>query len=250
MSWIRILFVFVLALDVSTASSQKGTVSFGIQYRPLIPNVAFDGDPVQMSNDSVSAEVTTKIGHSFGFLIRTNFTDRWSLETGINQTRRNYLLDAHSVEDPVSEKFTLSMVTYELPVQMLYYVRFTDKLYMNALAGGSFNFYPTEHISNSPDLQFRASSARREWIGISLLSNVGFEYRTYNSGYFYLGASLHRPLKSIAEMRVIYRPYLASSPVAYNFISGNFLTLDFRYFFPAEKKSVNEKTEEPVRGRR
>ena len=112
---------------------------------------------------------------------------------------------------------------------------------MNALAGGSFNFYPTiQHIANSDELNFAVSTKRWRWRGLSLLSNVGFEYRTENAGYFYLGASLHRPLENIAYMEVVFRTNGVNSPAATSNISGNFLTFDLRYFFPAEKKSINQ----------
>ena len=225
----------------SINSSSAQNVVFGLSYRPLIPNSLFTGENIDFQTDTLSVNVSNKFGNSFGMVIRTDFTERWSLETGIHQTRRNFWIEAEGVDTALSTRFDLGMVTYEIPIQLLYYVRLSDQVYMNAMAGISINFFPTNHSKVSPDFQFLAQSLRREWVGGALVANVGFEYRTERSGYFYLGASLNRSLLPISTMAVAFnfQPYNIS--VARANLPGHYLTLDLRYFFKAEKKEKRKK---------
>ena len=230
----------LLLFVVSFAQAQENTMNFGIQVRPLVPNEIFNGNAVDLANDTVRASVSDKLGVSVGMVIRYNFTERWSIETGINSIRRNYWIDAETVDTNITERFDIGMQTYEIPVQALYYVRLTEDIYMNALAGVSFNFFPSNHAKRSPDRHFLVSSKRKHWVSPSLIANIGFEYRTRNSGNFYLGASLHRPLDDMSQMTISYQVPGYLNAVAYNWIRGNFLSVDLKYFFPAEEREKKE----------
>jgi len=76
-----------------------------------------------------------------------------------------------------------------------------------------------------------------------LLANYGFEYRTKEDGYFYFGASFHRPFADIAQTAVQFD--INTNPTRINYaLSGSYLTLDFRYFFhedPDRKRMLKNK---------
>lgn len=235
----KLLGAILIALCSVHYSVGQGSTIFGMQYRPIIPNEIFNGESFDMSNEEVEASVSNKFSHTFGMVIRHNFTDNWSLETGINQLRRNIWIDALHYASEKTSRFDLGMLTYELPVQAMYFVQLGSEIYMNASAGMSVNFFPSEHSKVSPgEGVFRAQSARKSWAGLSVLANVGWEYRTDNSGYFYLGASLHRPINNVSQIQVAYRldgqPYLE----AFEWYRGNFMSLDIRYYFPADSKTT------------
>lgn len=233
------LFTLVFVVMAIQSMFGQGNTVFGLQYRPIIPNELFNGESFEMSNEEVEASVSNKFSHTFGMVIRHNFTEHWSLETGINQLRRNLWIDALHYASEKTSRFDLGMLTYEIPVQGLYYVQLGSEFYMNASAGLSVNFYPSEHSKVSPgEGVFRAQSARKSWTGLSVLANVGWEYRTDDAGYFYIGASLHRPVNNVSQIQVAYRlngqPYLE----AFEWYAGNFMCLDLRYFFPADSKTT------------
>ncbi|MFN5371602.1 MAG: hypothetical protein ACK5B6_09090, partial [Bacteroidia bacterium] len=74
----------------------------------------------------------------------------------------------------------------------------------------------------------------------SLIANVGAEYRSEKSGYFYVGCSLNRPFSPIYKSVI---DYVINNQVVHNAFAdlrGAYLTVDFRYFFhedPARKKA-------------
>ena len=80
---------------------------------------------------------------------------------------------------------------------------------------------------------------------VSLIANLGFEYRTRKSGYFYLGASYHNTFGDIADVFVSYKELNSNQHVVliepYPSVNGNYLSLDLRYYFNPEprKKSAN-----------
>jgi hypothetical protein len=80
------------------------------------------------------------------------------------------------------------------------------------------------------------------WIILGLCANLGFEYRTLKSGYFYFGASTHLPLTEMAEVIVS-----SNKPQTNYFerlvwpapkVIGTYITLDIRYFFNPGMKPI------------
>jgi len=237
----KFMTIFLLCLGF-VSNAQKGDVIFGLQYRPIVPSSVFGDDQLNVENDDLTATVDMTFSNSFGMIIRKNFTDHWSLETSINHIKRTFKVNSILKSDEEETIFDISSVSYELPVEALYYVQLGDDLYMNALAGGSFNIFPSQLFSLSDDNIISAKAARKSWLGISLLANIGVEYRTKSSGYFYLGASLHRPLNIIYQIQVDYRLNTQINNSAVGFINGNFLSIDLRYFFaPDDEKKSSKK---------
>ena len=243
----KLTLLIVVVFSFFKTFAQKGKISIGLQYRPLIPVETFDGPPLFYSNQSLETTVSNKFGGSFGMLIRRDFTDRWSLEFGINQTRRNYSLSMrdNSVDALlVPLNTSVGIISYEIPVQGLYYVKLSRDFFMNVMTGISFNGFPTDVAKYEEGYRFNGRYGSK--YSLSLLANVGIEYRTKDKGKFYLGASLHRPINPI---------YLATTEIEKNGdqlvsgdgITGNFLSLDIRYFFKATE--VSEKKKEPEKDR-
>jgi hypothetical protein len=130
------------------------------------------------------------------------------------------------------------IINYEIPIQGLYYVRLADKIFANILAGAAFNFYPTDVESFGASNSWFHRSFRREWFTTSLIMNVGAEYRTEKNGHFYIGASLHRPVRFIYS--IYFFNYPSFSRVAEGAIQGMYTSLDLRYFFPPSKKEIKK----------
>ncbi|MFB6306310.1 MAG: hypothetical protein ABEH43_04880 [Flavobacteriales bacterium] len=115
---------------------------------------------------------------------------------------------------------------------------------MNASAGSSFDFFASD-IKTSGEY-FAHFTDRKMWVQMALIGNFGFEYRTKNSGYFYIGGSFHRPYTSIAVSSAKYVRDDNNGHFQKNFnlkLAGQYITLDFRYFFGDDGNS--EETAKP-----
>jgi hypothetical protein len=221
--------------------SQK--VHFGLQFRTLVPNEFFSGAPTNIQTDSLSGSVSSKIGFGFGMIIRHDFTDKWSIETGINQLRRNFLVAADNDFNEEDEEMRVGFINYEIPVRGLYYLQISREWYMNVMSGISFNMNPSDVYKNSPENNYQTYIDKRGWMTLSLLANVGLEYRTPESGNIYLGFSLHRPFRDVMRADLSYVSGGIEKRRASSYLPGNFLSIDLRYFFPGEEREVREKKE-------
>jgi hypothetical protein len=184
-----------------------------------------------------------------GMVIRRGLNKNWSFETGINLVQRNYTL---TFDHPILEEkqeLDFRFIGYEIPLQGMIYVRLGDHLYMNASGGVSIDLYPTDvqsQVSSRRDtlrFDFFQRTFKNSWVQVALLANYGFEYRTKEDGYFYFGASFHRPFADIAQTAVQFD--INTNPTRINYaLSGSYLTLDFRYFFhedPDRKRMLKNK---------
>lgn len=216
--------------------AQKGTTSFGLQLKPIVPVSYFQAGPLNLSDTIVDIEIKQKLGYSMGMIIRHNITDLISFETGINYVRRNYAIAATSKIGTLNDQLEFGFVNYEIPLQALVYVQLSKRIYMNVSSGIGLNAYPSHVISSGENLLLEQLSLRGRIIGLSYLANIGFEYKTEENGNFYLGASLVTPLSPITETKIKYEYQNATFSEFTAFLNGNYITIDLRYFFPAEKE--------------
>jgi hypothetical protein len=226
----------ILFCIFSNANAQQGVTTFGIQFKPMVPSKFFETSAETYSTDELTMTLTPRFGINFGCIIRKGFTPTWSLETGINLVQRNYRLQFEHDQLPEKETMNYRFIGYEIPLQGLLYLRLGENLYVNASGGMSIDLYPSNvetsngYFVDSLAFDFYQKTIRQSWLQASVLANIGFEWRTKKSGYFYLGASYHRPFNSIAyvyaEIKIDTNPAAVTYPV-----SGNYLTIDLRYFF-------------------
>lgn len=224
---LRFLCVFIL-LNI-TALAQQGVVTVGFQIKPIFSNDYFKTGPVEGSIGTFNAKVTPKSGYCAGMVIRSGLTQKLSLETGINFVKRNYNLNITDTSLNISDQFRF--INYELPVAALVYIRLGENLFMDASFGASFDFFPSD--IETEDENYYQVSRRPRWVNMALIANLGTEWRTENAGYFYVGASFHRPFDFIFAS-LAQRKTMNVNTYVRNDISGNYLTLDFKYFFHEE----------------
>jgi hypothetical protein len=216
--------------------AQQGVTTFGIQFKPMIPSVFFETGPVSFSTDELNMNLDPLLGINFGCVVRKGLTPLWSFETGINLVQRNYdLTFAHALLSQ-NEKMKYRFIGYEIPLQGLLYMQLGKQLFVNASGGLSVDLYPSNvetsngYFVDTTAFDFYQKTIRQRWLQASVLANLGFEWRTRDAGYIYLGASYHRPFSPIgyvySEIRIDTDP--ATAVFA---INGNYLTVDLRYFF-------------------
>jgi|GEM_PF-204271 len=210
--------------------AQQGVTTFGIQVKPVIPFGFFE--PVtNLQKGTLSSTVELTGGLAFGMMVRTGLSKSISLETGIDQITRRYNFSVANDTNGYSGSGQLRFVGYEVPVTCLVYIRLGERSWMNTALGLSVDMYPGDAVQNIDEGQ--AYFFRRNWAQIGVLGNIGVEYRTEKSGYFYLGGTFHRPFGDMAQADISwadpyqgYRTYTMTT-----FLSGSYLTLDLRYYF-------------------
>jgi len=237
----KLIFIIALLGFVSSVQAQKSKKAklddhtFGMQFKPIIPVNYFGIEPSILDDTVTTIGVFPKYGYSMGMIMRRNFTSLFSLETGINYIRRNYNIKAQESKRDTADVADFGFVSYEIPIQALIYIRLSEKIFMNTSAGMSFNFYPSSVQSLGENKLIQSVGLKQYWMHFSMLANLGFEYRTAEKGNFYIGASLVNPFKEIIEVRIDYN-YIANKQQRYTTkLKGNYITLDFRYFFPVQK---------------
>lgn len=169
-------------------------------------------------------------------VIRWGLTKSISIESGINLLRRNYRINLKEPENGLDTKLDYSFIGYELPVQALFYVPLSDRWWMNGSGGVSIDAYPSNTFSNTSqridtvEYDFEQFTARRKWAQLAVQANYGFEYRTKESGFFYLGVTFHRPFGNMANSEAVLS-YLGAIKRNVVELNGTYFTVDLRYFF-------------------
>lgn len=257
----RLICVIVLCFYSLWGSAQRRgdederLFTAGFQFRPIVSN-KFLGAGEQTTTDRIfTSTIKPRLGYSFGMVIRRGFTRTISIETGINYFKRNYTLLCRDDSLRISDESKFGMVTYEIPIQLLVYVRLGNRFYMNNSFGVSINWFASDVHSLGNNQQFsHRSYLNRVIFNPALLANVGFEYRTKKAGFFYIGASLDRPFTYFTTSVVQYDLPGTRDYRTVTRLTAATLTLDLRYFFheqPVKKKAnvARKKKEERYSGR-
>ncbi len=225
----KICFVFILFfITVLHLFAQERTVTVGLQAKPIFPVKFLKTGAQTVSQNGVDFTVTPKLGYSGGMVIRWGFTNTVSIETGINYVKRNYNLEFKT--DTFTGSSDFGIVNYQIPVSALVFIRLADKLYMNASAGISLDMFVSDIYTFSS--YFNNYSQRNGVFQSGVLANLGWEYRTNKSGYFYIGASFQRPFLQIYNSSLRYFKNSSQQENLIMKLNGSYLTFDVRYFFP------------------
>lgn len=233
--------VFLLCFLTLQSVAQKDVTTVGIQVKPIIPVQFSTMADVQVQENNMEVKYAQKLGNTFGVVIRRGFTDNFAIETGLGFARRNYKVTLTEFDDGYTESADFGFIGYEIPVQALYYVQMSERIFLNTAAGISFDMFPSDVEAFKNNLVH--FSYRYAWVRPSMLANIGAEYRSRKQGYFYVGLSYHRPFKPIIVNQTTYAKIGQLDKTIQTTLNGHYLTLDFRYFFnePPERKQVRRK---------
>lgn len=232
-SFFRIEILLLFFLFIGSSHAQNNVVTAGFHYKPIFSSSLFKTGSQSVVKNNINITVKPMYGYCAGMIIRRGLTDVLSVETGINFVKRNYRLGIADTTFKGESEF--GILGYEVPVSGLVFIRLGNQLFMDASFGASMDIFPSDIYTH--DSYFKNYSVRRSWLLISLIANIGYEYRTAKIGYFYLGASFHRPFNSIYNSKV---EYLSNNKEEIK-LSGNYLTIDFRYFFHEDPLKFKKK---------
>lgn len=231
----------LLSTHFAIGQIEKGETIFGIQVKGIIPASILNAGEQKVSNDSISFTQSSASGISVGGVLRHNFTKMFTIETGIHYVSRRYSFNFKQNIQQIDDNSNINLISYEVPVQWLLYIRLGDQFYMNAIFGVSVDFYPSDVVNIRENYGY--IMVRKSWINLALLASVGFEYRTKDAGYFYIGGSLHYPLSDIGTLRVSYFPDPSNTSLFVNLdqkVNGTYLSVDVRYFFEKREKKKKQ----------
>lgn len=243
------LFLLVLSGNVFGQKSNANEFLFGFQLRPIVPNAYLNTAIETASLPNFTYTAKSNVGISFGSIIRKPVGKFWNLETGLNFVKRSYSLGFNLNDSvQVNSKQNMTFIAYEIPIQALIYVRLGKAWYMNASAGIALDFFPSETETFSSEkvdstyYDFSQKTYRIRWSALAAQSNLGFEYRTEKQGYYYIGASFHRPFGRIAGTQAVVES-TSSSDRLWLSLSGSYFSVDLKYFLYDKYKTKKAVTE-------
>jgi len=224
------LIAFTLVPSNSTAQNEPAIVGF--QFRPIFKNKFFNSGNTKLIQNDVSFSVTPKLGYSYGMIVRKPVAKKVSFEGGINYLKRQYQFGVNDLDSSFSTTAEFAIIEYEIPISAMVHVRLSDQIYMNNSAGISMNIFKRSEIELDDDVFYAFN--RKAWMNFALIANIGWEYRTDHSGYFYLGSSYQLPFSKIIEMTADYKK-IGGVEEFRTEINLGFFTLDLKYYFAANE---------------
>lgn len=226
LGWLLFLFPLVCL-------SQKGVTTVGIQVKPIFP-ISFLGTG-KITNDTAGVHFETILnsGFSSGMVVRHNFTNLLAFETGINYVKRKYTLSFS--EKDFTGQTTFRIIGYEIPALLMVYAQLGEKIYINGAMGPVLDMFAS-NVQTFDDY-YNNIAIRNHILQPSLTANIGFEYRMKKSGILYLGTSFLRPFTYIYLSKIGYYKNV-KSVIIQNELTGSYLTIDLRYFFPETKRKA------------
>ena len=230
--------ISVLLIIFFDLKGQDNNTKFGFQYKPIIPSQYFNSAHLEKSSGAYRFNLDPKYSNSLGMVLRQKINNTFTIESGLNYTQKNYHLTINNDVQNINDFTSFGIRSYELPIQLLTYVRASKLWYLNVAFGISQNILASDIISfgnmteNYSQNTYRKSGGYR-----AILANLGMEYRSQQKGDYYIGTSLHLPWTEIGR---VYPRYEDSNNIFndQNFdnkffleITGTFITIDLRYFF-------------------
>ncbi len=223
---------------------QKVFVTIGPELSLIIPT-DFGARPNVFYQDTMY-KFSPNFSYRFGACLRFDFSKTFSFQTGLYYISRNYSSQvgrANPIHTEIEEDYynrSMNYTGFEIPMMALFYVQLGRKWFMNNAVGISIDFFPSSIVKNAEDttIQYVSYGGRNSWCVPSMKAAIGFEFRTDNAGYFYLGGQFHRPFFAIFDGFAE-----RSNPQPYGYQpsqipqSGTYFSVDFKYFFPPGKKN-------------
>ena len=239
MKILTLLFILV-SLNVC-GQSIKFPSYFGIHYRTVFPNNFVGSKSVTLLNQEFTSTCLQKTGYSIGATVRAGITKLISFETGINLIHRNFHLNMSAADSNQFAKRDLSFLSYDIPLNCLIYIKLNKSWYANASLGIAASYKPStiggvNNTGGNHSFIHTGYVDYKKKFTADFNGNIGFEFRSKKSGFFYLGGSVQIPLAPLFILAGMYK-YEGYELVSVANVNGSFLSLDLKFFFPNTKSN-------------
>jgi hypothetical protein len=202
----------------------------GFQFRPMFKNKFFNSGNTDLIQNNVNFTIAPRLGYSWGMVVRKQFASKLSFEGGINYLKRRYIFGVEDLDSSFATTAEFAIVEYEIPLSAMVHVRLGERIYMNNSAGLSLNMFKRSEVEYVDDVSY--TFIRKSWMNFALIANIGWEYRTESSGYFYLGSSYQLPFTKVISMSADYTKNIGIEEFDTDMNLG-FFTVDLKYYLPS-----------------
>ncbi len=221
-----------------TNEGSKHLTSVGFQVQSVSPVSVTGKSTYHISSNGFETRISQQAGFGIGAVIRTNLSEKFAIETGINFTHRRFNLDVSVPDSNIVGSSDMTFIEYDIPINAIMYTQLSDRMFLNSSIGVAISYQPSDtRVSLYPQDRhyFTLYGLRKNKIGANLNASLGCEYRTERAGSFYLGGSARLPLQSLFEYAAVYN-YDSNVTDISSRIDGSFLSLDVKYLLPIQKK--------------
>lgn len=245
---IHILFIVTVFTANGQIGKQRVPSYFGLVVRPVFPTQFIGSSTTELNDGFFETTLQQRLGYGFGATVRAGLTKLLALETGINFTQRHFDLSSSVPDSNSFIRDTLTFIEYDIPLNALFYVQLSERFYANVALGGTITYKPTDIATlNQPGgpHTFTHAGVTRRKVGFDLNANLGFEFRTEKSGFFYLGGSARVPFAPLFDLLAVWK-YQGVGREAVGEVDGSFLSIDFKYFFPNIRNKGTQFRDGPI----
>lgn len=217
-------------------------IHFGIQARLISPSEFLGSVKTELSDKGFNSSLQQQIGFSYGALIRADYSKNIAFEGGINYIQRQFKASMFYTDSvtSISDSNELTFINYEIPLQGVVKIQLSKSFFSLVGLGPSITFKPTSvALIDQPGGKYtfyHSGSVKK--FGVDINAQVGFEFRTKKSGYFYFGGSVKVPTSYLFNWGGKFSEQ-GSSFYLIDFAkaNGSFISLDMRYYFPKIRNS-------------
>lgn len=229
---------FLIGFCSVVAFGQQRVTTVGLQLRPIVFAGLINDKPIETQSTKFNFKTSLVGGYSAGMIIRHGFTDFFALESGISFVRRTYRIQIDSLGGPSVSDQKFNLIGYEIPIKGLFYVRMSDRIFMNVGGGARLTGFPSNVTGNQEEWRFFGE--RKSIISVAATASLGWEYRMPKNGIIYLGMDIHQQLSDIVTLAMGDIGYINASV---HKPAGSYMSLDLRYYFheKARPKKIKKK---------
>lgn len=228
-----LISIFLLGSPLSKAQTDRevGTgldpiVTVGVQFNTIFASDLIRARTITGINEEVTFNLIPQNGYSIGALAKLRLNKQLYIHTGINMLRRNFRVEAISGETVTP--MTIRTTMYEIPILLSYYLRLSERYFLNLSSGFPIQYVPTDLLSGTNDID--ALSLKVATFRPASATLVGVDYRTPNDGTFYIGLIYNIALTHQMETRVTLRSGTPEPSVILP-VKGDYFGLVLRYYF-------------------
>lgn len=226
----KYLLGIVVTLFAITGYSQSQNWSFGLQFKPMLPDNWINPNTVESNVDGVNFATYTNFGYNGGVSIRRAITKKISVESGISFTQRNYSTII-TEENNTLDQLDFRIIAYEVPFKAVFQVQLDRKWKMGGFAGFVCDLYPSNVGTFGDNYYMRGFY--RNWIQPASSFGVGWERKLNKGAFVYFGFDYHLILNNYNYVERIAESGNEFATASMG-LTGNYLAADIRIYLPTK----------------
>jgi len=173
------------SLAQSAAKSKEPSVNFSLQAGTIFPSRLFRVRTNVEESEGISYGIIPAVGAQFGGMAVFSLGKSFRLHGGLMLLMRNYEISADN--GLTRRMLQLNTTLYEIPIQLSYYQRLTQRFSLTIGTGVNFQSLPSNLRVRDPE--FDVFAQKRAFAMPTSLTTAGIELRGKEKGAYFLGIS-------------------------------------------------------------